>query len=121
MKRKNLQGILLVSILIFLGILFMSSWYTQERPKDTIIIGGKEIILEYAKTPSEREQGLMFRESLCASCGMLSIFESEDYHSFWMKNTLIPMQIIHLDSNLTVLELLDAIPCTQEPCEIYPP
>ena len=40
----------------------------------------------------------MFRESLNENSGMLFIFPKEDFHNFWMKNTLIPLDIIWINS-----------------------
>lgn len=45
-------------------------------------IGGERIAVEIAGTPGERQSGLMFRESMCHDCGMLFVFDAEDFHSF---------------------------------------
>src|SRR2546430_16776549 len=50
-----------------------------------------EVSLEVAATPAERERGLMYRTSLAEGRGMLFVFEEDGYQSFWMKNTLIPL------------------------------
>lgn len=49
--------------------------------------------LEHAKTFEQRAMGLMHRESLCEQCGMLFQFEQPRTAGFWMKNTLIPLDI----------------------------
>ena len=49
--------------------------------------------LEPARTPSERELGLMHHESLNKKEGMLFIFETPQLQRFWMKNTRIPLDI----------------------------
>lgn len=49
--------------------------------------------LEYAKTFEQRAKGLMNRSSLCEDCGMLFKFEQPRMAGFWMKNTLIPLDI----------------------------
>lgn len=59
--------------------------------------------LELAITSEKIETGLMFREKLEKNSGMLFIFPKEDVYAFWMKNTLIPLDIIWLDKNKTVL------------------
>lgn len=53
--------------------------------------------IELALTPHDQEKGLMFRQSMPAMHGMLFVFGSEMQRSFWMKNTLIPLDIIFLE------------------------
>ena len=55
--------------------------------------------VELAETSAEREKGLMFRAQLGQDKGMLFIFDKEDIYPFWMKNTLIPLDIIWINSD----------------------
>ena len=50
--------------------------------------------VELADTPETRARGLMFRESLPTGAGMLFVYDSPQPVSFWMKNTLIPLDMI---------------------------
>ncbi len=54
--------------------------------------------LEVARTLDEHNRGLMFRERLAPDAGMLFVFESEDAHSFWMKNTFIALDLLFIDA-----------------------
>ena len=76
-------------------------------------------IVELAETPEQRTRGLMFRESMGASKGMLFVFEKEGQRSFWMKNTLIPLDIIWINENKEVVFVKkNAQPCSAgEECE----
>ncbi|MBN2136014.1 MAG: DUF192 domain-containing protein [Acidobacteria bacterium] len=74
--------------------------------------------LEIAKTPLERARGLMFRENLPPEQGMIFIFEEKDFHTFHMKNTLIPLDMLWLDDNFKLVYfVLDAQPCKTKDCE----
>ncbi len=81
---------------------------------------GFTIELELAITPEEVANGLMFRPSLAVDRGMLFIFEVERQPSFWMKNTLVPLDLIFLDASGTVVDIVaDAQPCAADPCPTY--
>jgi uncharacterized protein len=60
--------------------------------------GGKaSFSVEVADDPDERAQGLMFRDRMAMSAGMLFVYESPRRASFWMKNTLIPLDMVFAD------------------------
>ena len=64
-----------------------------------------QITFETADTEDERRQGLMFRESMPENHGMLFRYEVPQSMSFWMRNTLIPLDIIFMDSQWTVRKI----------------
>jgi len=93
---------------------------SQEEPqKQPLTIGQQEFLVEIASTPSERQLGLMHRESMPANQGMLFEWEDEGVRTFWMKNTLIPLDMIWLDANKTIVDIKAAEPCTVEDCPTY--
>jgi uncharacterized membrane protein (UPF0127 family) len=78
--------------------------------------------LELARTPEEQQMGLMFRESLTEHAGMIFLFNDGGAHPFWMKNTMIPLDMIWLDSEGKVLFVsADTPPCKADPCPSYGP
>jgi len=79
--------------------------------------------VEAADTPAKRAEGLMFRENLPENSGMLFVFENEGIYPFWMKNTLIYLDIIWIDKNGKIVFIKEnAQPCKSENCpEIMPP
>src|SRR3989304_1987917 len=80
------------------------------------------INVEIADTPDERRIGLMNRDELPADSGMIFVFEDEKVVHFWMKNTSIPLDIIHFNSDLEIVNILNnTSPCprTQRLCPAY--
>jgi len=82
----------------------------QSFLKIPLYINEKEIWVEVAKTPAERAKGLMGRKHLGQEEGMFFIFETEDYHAFWMKDTLIPLSIAFMDRSGRIVEIADMKP-----------
>ena len=74
--------------------------------------------VELALTPQDRSRGLMFRESMPSRAGMLFVYERPQAVSFWMKNTLIPLDMIFLDQTGTVVHVHQgAVPGDLTPIE----
>jgi len=83
---------------------------------------GSKILVEVVSDPLTRAQGLMFRSSLGSDRGMLFLFPETAVYPFWMKNTLIALDIIWIDENLTIVHIArDVPPCKADPCPSYPP
>ncbi|MDU0354484.1 DUF192 domain-containing protein [Paraglaciecola aquimarina] len=58
-----------------------------------VAVNQQTYLLEYATSFEQRAQGLMHRESLCNSCGMLFNFQKTRAVNMWMKNTLVPLDV----------------------------
>ena len=73
--------------------------------------------IETVQTPQDMERGLMYREALAEDSGMLFVFPISDYWSFWMKNTLIPLDMIWIGDNNEIVFLAKNVqPCQVENC-----
>jgi uncharacterized membrane protein (UPF0127 family) len=71
--------------------------------------GGRPILfrVELARTPAERELGLMYRERMAADAGMLFLFERSSPLAFWMKNTFIPLDMIFIGSDRRIVGIVE--------------
>lgn len=63
----------------------------------------KTIDIEIADNNYERETGLMYRNTMQKNQGMLFIFDNEQYLAFYMKNTIIPLDILYINANNTIV------------------
>jgi len=63
--------------------------------------------VELARSGQEQAQGLMFRESLDADAGMLFLYQKEDIRIFWMRNTLIPLDMLFISANMRVVGIVE--------------
>lgn len=104
------KSLFLVFFLFILPILFPLEELWSGGRALVIFPDGKEISAQVAKSAEERERGLMFKEALDDNEGMLFIFEKDGFHSFWMKNCRIPLDIIWMDAQVRVVHIKKAAP-----------
>jgi len=78
--------------------------------------------VEVVSAPKEMQNGLMFRDYLEKDRGMLFIFKREDNYPFWMKNTLIPLDMIWINQNQEIVFIKEnALPCYDVSCPSIEP
>jgi uncharacterized membrane protein (UPF0127 family) len=80
--------------------------------------GGESVTVdvEVVGTPDTRQRGLMFRKQLAPNAGMLFLFEQPEHHTFWMHNTLVPLDMIFITADWNVLGVVEnATPLTDSP------
>lgn len=83
---------------------------------------GYAVHVELAVDEATRAQGLMYRDRLREQWGMLFFFPQSSVQSFWMKDTLIPLDIIWLDEERRIVHVKhDVPPCRADPCPSYDP
>jgi YVTN family beta-propeller protein len=79
------------------------------------------VFVEVTDDDEEHTRGLMFRQHLPWNAGMLFAFNGEESRAFWMKNTLIPLDMIFVDDNSQIVDIIENVPpCEQDPCPVYP-
>jgi len=85
-----------------------------------LYIGETKFTVEIADTHEKQLRGLMFRQSVPDDYGMLFVYDDEQIRAFWMKNTLVHLDLIFLDKNKQVVDMiLNVPPCEADPCETY--
>jgi uncharacterized membrane protein (UPF0127 family) len=87
-----------------------------------ILPDGEVVRVEIAANDELRAQGLMYRDHLDSDRGMLFFFTAAGPHSFWMKNTRIPLDMIWLDGDRRIIHIERNVPpCRADPCPSYGP
>jgi uncharacterized membrane protein (UPF0127 family) len=112
--------------LILIAALALGCLHGGARGRDKFIKvyfpDGRSVTAELALTEAERERGLMDREKVLPDQSMLFVFDGEAVHSFWMKNTLVPLDMLWLDGDRRIVHIeRDVPPCKADPCPSYGP
>lgn len=85
-----------------------------------ISVGDIAFQVEMARTPEERQRGLMYRDHLPEKQGMLFIQPDGAAAAFWMKNTSINLDLLYFDENGRLIEIFaDVPPCVTPHCPVY--
>jgi uncharacterized protein len=96
----------------------------KDLPRGKVVLStesGKEITVrvEIVADPETRSTGLMFRQRLADDEGMLFLFNEEEHQSFWMKNTYLPLDMIFIKADMTVLGVSEnTVPLTLDGCSV---
>ena len=118
--RKIFFLTVIFSAVLFFLILFFAK---KEKGSGKVICFEKHCFsVEVALKNEERQRGLMFREFLGEKEGMLFIFEKEGIYPFWMKNTLLPLDIIWINESKEVVFISkNNQPCIENNCNLITP
>jgi uncharacterized protein len=83
---------------------------------------GFAVTVEVVANDETRAQGLMFRDHLADDRGMIFFFPESGEYPFWMKNTLIPLDMIWIDEAHRIAHVKHNVqPCKADPCPSHPP
>jgi uncharacterized protein len=98
------------ALLLGLAAMTLLAGACQAQPRVTIHTrGGKDVsfTVEVADTPSKREMGFQYRRELAADRGMIFVFGREEEHTFWMKNTPIPLDMIFIGRDRRIVGIAE--------------
>lgn len=86
----------------------------KSKTGDTVFTAG------VADTEEQLQRGLMYSKELALGSGMLFIFDKPQQLSFWMKNTLIPLDMVFIGENHKIVRVQkSAMPCKSDPCPTF--
>ena len=106
-------------ILVTIGAIFFLIQGVPQ-PSTTADFGGVSLRLDYATTPEARERGLGGRASISSDYGMLFVFPRDDQYGFWMKDTLVPLDMFWLDAQGQVVYIAQDVATSSYPNVFYP-
>lgn len=109
--------------LLLLAMLFLPSALLAATPgqdRITFVEGGFSVVAERADTPETRQKGLMNRDRLKETEGMIFYMETSDYHAFWMYHTKIPLAILFIDESLRIVDVQTMEPCAASNAALCP-
>ena len=93
---------------------------SQALEQSAIEIGDRTIQVELAFSKEEHRQGLMGRQSLPPNSGMLFVYPQPQELSFWMKDTLMSLDILFFSADGVLQQIINnAPPCSRSPCITY--
>lgn len=137
-KRQSVFAWVLLGVILLAGIGYIAAPFfgkesstttvadKSESPAPGFVKGGevvflkngkhaKKIDVEIAADDNQRAKGLMYRPYMPDSVGMLFVFERAEPQAFWMKNTIIPLDIIYVDGNKKVVSIQkNAVPYSEK-------
>jgi uncharacterized protein len=101
---------LIILLLIFILPVIMTGCLKDKgNNKAVIIINGQKMDVDVVKIGSDLQKGLSGRPSLCASCGMLFVFQDYQPRNFWMKEMKFPLDVIWI-KDMIVVGMAENIP-----------
>lgn len=107
--KENIRLLIGAIVVIFLIVLVVTL-ILSSRKSTQVVVNDKAFNVMVAKTDKEKQIGLSGREKIAENQGMLFIFETPDYYSFWMKEMKFPIDIIYINGSKVTTVVKNAKP-----------
>src|ERR1700744_526147 len=115
-----MKRLLVSAPILGLALMAGSALAADSAKVPSVALHGKTFSTELALDDASREHGLMDRTKLAADHSMLFVFTNSETRYFWMKNTLIPLDILYFDKDRKLISIAaDVPPCKADPCKAY--
>ena len=123
MRIHRLIAVLVVMIFVGVNAFLFSDYFRLYDIKLKTDRGEYNLKVELAKTFRQQKKGLMHRKRLEVGQGMLFVYKKPVIPSFWMKNMLIPLDMIFIGEDLSIKYIQEKVPpcLADEVCQTYSP
>ena len=105
-KIRKFFGVAMHAILLSL----LLALAPNQTDGGTVGVKGQRFLAEVARTDQEKAKGLMYRTNLAKDRCMFFVYDEENYHSIWMKNCLIALDVVWVKADGTVVEIKENAP-----------
>lgn len=124
MNNQRFKKLVLISATIVFAISVFTIVFLRYQHQRELIrkvtINSITFNVKIARSAEERAAGLMNVESMPNNEGMFFVYDSEGYRTFWMKDTLIPLDLIFIDDAKRIVDIIPNVqPCEKDPCEMF--
>ena len=112
----------IVLIVLILLVVFAVIYFFKKEDSFSVCFRESCFDMEVALSPDEIQKGLMSRKELDYDKGMIFIFDDISIHPFWMKNTLIPLDMVWLNEEKEAVFISENNqPCSEDQCLVVTP
>lgn len=120
--NKKTNTMILIFVLIAILLISLIWFWPHKTERKNVFLNNQTFNVVIAKTVKTHMQGLMYKKELAENEGMLFFFPISAKHSFWMKNTYIPLDIIWFNDQKEVVYIeKNCQPCKTLICKSYIP
>src|SRR3989344_5704365 len=106
--KENIRLLLGGGVVTFFGILLIS--FILSKQSSQVLVNDQTFKVTVARSEKEKQIGLSKTEQMDENQGMLFMFDTSNYHSFWMKDMKFPIDIIYINGDKVVTVIENAKP-----------